>query len=64
MIELGRYEPALAALGVSISAGAGAPNWAAQKGSLYIRTDGSSSSTRIYVNTDGASTWTNVTTAA
>lgn len=32
--------------------------------SMYIRTDGSSGSTRIYVNTDGGTTWTNVTTAA
>lgn len=44
--------------------GAGAPGITAPKGSLYVRTDGSSVSTRLYVNTDGATTWTNVTTAA
>lgn len=46
--------------------GTGSPNTAltAAKGSLYIRTDGSSSSTRMYVNTDGSTAWTNVTTAA
>jgi hypothetical protein len=44
--------------------GTGAPTHAAAKGSLYIRTDGSSSSTRMYVNTNGSTTWTNVTTAA
>jgi hypothetical protein len=36
----------------------------AAKGSLYLRTDGSSASTRAYVNTDGATTWTNLTSAA
>ena len=50
--------------GVSISAGAGAPTFAAAKGSLYLNTTGSSSSTRAYINTDGATTWTNITTAA
>lgn len=44
--------------------GSGAPTLSAAKGSLYLRSDGSSTSTRIYVNTDGATTWTNVTTAA
>lgn len=63
-IDLKNFEPALMALGIGISAGTGAPTASASKGSLYIRTDGSSSSTRIYVNTDGATTWTNVTTAA
>jgi hypothetical protein len=44
--------------------GSGAPTLAAAQGSLYIRTDGSSTSTRLYVNTTGSTTWTNVTTAA
>lgn len=44
--------------------GSGVPTVSAPKGSLYLRTDGSSTSTRLYVNTDGATTWTNVTTAA
>ena len=48
----------------SISAGTGAPTFAAGAGSLYIRIDGSSTSTRLYVNTTGSTTWTNVTTAA
>ena len=50
--------------GVVIFAGAGAPTFSATKGSLYLRTDGSSTSTRAYINTDGATTWTSVTTAA
>lgn len=44
--------------------GSGAPTMSAAKGSLYLRSDGSSTSTRMYVNTDGSTTWTNVVTAA
>jgi hypothetical protein len=44
--------------------GSGAPTLNAAQGSLYLRTDGSSTTTRMYINTDGASTWTNVVTSA
>lgn len=44
--------------------GSGVPTLAAAKGSLYLRSDGTSTSTRMYVNTDGATAWTAVTTAA
>ena len=50
--------------GLGIYVGSGVPTVSAAKGSLYLRTDGSSTSTRAYINTDGATTWTNVTTAA
>lgn len=50
--------------GLTIKVGSGAPTVAAVKGSLYIRTDGSSSSTRLYINTDSSTTWTPVTTTA
>ena len=43
--------------------GSGAPTLAAAQGSLYLRTDGSSTSTRLYVNTTGSTSWTAVTTA-
>jgi hypothetical protein len=49
---------------VGIFFGSGAPTISAPRGSLYLRTDGSSTSTRLYVNTTGSTTWTNVTTAA
>jgi hypothetical protein len=52
------------ALGISFITGSGAPTQTAAKGSIYIRTDGSSTSTRAYINTDGSTTWTNFTTAA
>lgn len=48
----------------AICFGSGAPTLTAPKGSLYLRTDGSSTSTRAYINTDGAATWTAITTAA
>lgn len=50
--------------GFGIYYGSGAPTVSAGKGSLYLRSDGSSTSTRSYVNTDGGTTWTNHTTAA
>ena len=50
--------------GLGIYVGSGAPTISAAQGSLYLRTDGSSTSTRLYVNTNGSTTWTNVTTAA
>lgn len=50
--------------GLGIYLGSGAPTVSAAKGSLYLRTDGSSTSTRSYINTDGATTWTAITTAA
>lgn len=47
-----------------IVAGTGVPTFSAPKATMFLRKDGSSTSTRIYVNTDGGTTWTNVTTAA
>ena len=50
--------------GLGVYFGSGAPTVSAAKGSLYLRTDGSSTSTRAYINTDGGTTWTNLVTAA
>lgn len=44
--------------------GSGAPTFSAAQGSIYLRTDGSSTSTRLYVNQSGSTTWTNFTSAA
>jgi hypothetical protein len=63
-LSLRNYEPAISALGIDIFAGAGVPSLTAPKGSIYINTTGSSSSTRMYINTDGGTTLTAVTTAA
>ena len=55
----------VATAGPLIYSGSGAPSIsAAVKGSLYLRTDGSSTSTRAYIATDTAGTWTAITTAA
>jgi hypothetical protein len=60
---------ATAYLGISSTAslglyfGSGVPTIAAAQGSLYMRTDGSSTSTRMYVNTNGSTGWTNLVTA-
>lgn len=48
-----------------IIAGTGAPTGTtATKGTLFIRTDGSTTSSRLYINTTGSTVWTSVTTAA
>jgi hypothetical protein len=44
--------------------GSGAPTLSAAKGSLYLRSDGTTTNDRMYVNTDGATAWTAVTTAS
>jgi len=44
--------------------GSGVPTVAAAQGSLYLRSDGSTTSTRAYINTNGSTTWTALTTAA
>jgi len=49
--------------GLGIFFGSGVPTFGAQQGSLYLRTDGSSASTRMYINTNGAAGWVNVVTA-
>jgi hypothetical protein len=48
--------------GPTITAGAGAPSASAPKGSLYLNTTGSSTSTRLYVN-NGTTNWIAITTA-
>lgn len=53
-----------ASAAIRITWGSGVPTLTAPQGSLYLRTDGSSTSTRAYINTDGATTWTAITTAA
>ena len=52
-------------VGAWIISGTGSPNGSvnALQGSLYLRTDGSSTSTRAYINTNGTNGWTAITTA-
>ena len=51
------------AAGMGVYIGSGAPTVAAAKGSIYLRSDGSSASTRLYVS-DGSTTWIAVTTSS
>jgi hypothetical protein len=44
--------------------GSGVPTLSAAKGSLYLRSDGTTTNDRMYVNTNGSTTWTAVITAA
>lgn len=50
--------------GLGIYVGSGAPTVSAAKGSLYLRTDGTTTNDRAYINTNGSTTWTAITTAA
>lgn len=47
-----------------VMVGAGVPTFTALKGTLFLRTDGSSTSTRAYINTNGSTGWTNLVTAS
>lgn len=49
--------------GFGVYYGSGVPTVSAGQGSIYLRSDGSSTSTRMYVNTNGTTGWTAVTTA-
>lgn len=49
---------------VFILSGTGAPTFNAPQGSLYLRVDGNSTSTRAYIATSVPGTWTNIVTAA
>jgi hypothetical protein len=44
--------------------GSSTPSLSAAKGSLYLRSDGTTTNNRAYINTDGGTTWTALTTAA
>jgi hypothetical protein len=43
--------------------GSGAPTLSAGKGSLYLRSDGTTTNDRAYINTDGGTTWTALITS-
>lgn len=50
--------------GFGIYYGSGAPTVSAGQGSLYLRSDGSTTNNRIYVNANGGTTWTALTSVA
>ena len=63
-LDTKNYTPVESIQGAGIIRGSGAPTISATQGSLYLRTDGSSTSTRLYVNSTGSTTWVAVTTAS
>jgi hypothetical protein len=48
---------------VQVLSGTGIPGGSAPKGSLYLRTDGTTTNDRAYINTNGTTGWTAITTA-
>lgn len=44
--------------------GSGAPTLSAAQGSLYLRSDGTTTNDRAYINTNGSTTWTALTTGS
>ncbi len=62
--QFNQYSNEAQELGFNIIAGSGAPSLTAKKGSIYINTTASSTTTRIYVNTNGGTTWAYITTSA
>lgn len=44
--------------------GSGAPTVSAAKGSLYLRSDGTTTNDRAYINTNGTTGWAALTTAS
>lgn len=50
--------------GFGIYYGSGVPSVSAGQGSIYLRSDGSSTITRLYVNTNGTTGWTNFVSTA
>jgi hypothetical protein len=51
-------------LGVFFGTGAPSGTVSAGKGSLYINTSATTTTTRLYINTDGGTTWATFTTSA
>lgn len=62
--QLNQYSNEARYLGINIIAGAGDPTLTAKKGSLYIKTDATTTTTRLWINTDGGTTWTYFTSNA
>jgi hypothetical protein len=54
----------IGALNIQITSGSAAPTFTAPKGSLYINTTATTTTSRLYINTDGAATWATFTTSA
>ncbi len=50
--------------GARVYSGTGNPSLSAAKGSIYMKTDATTTTDRLWINTDGSTTWTFFTTGA
>ncbi len=63
--QANQYLNELQELGINFVAQAGAPgSLVAKKGTIYINTSATTTTTRLYINTNGGSTWAYITTSA
>ena len=44
--------------------GTGDPSFSAAKGSVYVKTNATTTTTRLWINTDGGTTWASFTASA
>jgi hypothetical protein len=54
----------LRSCGIEIQEGFGSPTHMAAKGTLYIRVDATTTTTRLWINTDGGVTWAYFTSSS
>lgn len=62
--QANQYLNELQELGINIIASTGNPTISAKKGTIYVKTDASTTTDRLWINTDGGNTWVYVTTSA
>lgn len=62
--QLNQYLNEMQELGINMIAASGAPSLVAKKGTIYINTTATTTTTRLYINTNGGTTWAFVTTSA
>ncbi len=62
--QFNQYSFEASELGFNIIAHTGTPTLTAKKGTIYIKTDATSTTDRMFINTNGGTTWAYVTTSA
>lgn len=62
--QANQYLNELQELGINFIAASGTPTLSAKKGTIYIKTNASSTTDRLWINTNGGTTWAYVTTSA
>ncbi len=64
--QANQYLNELQELGINFIAHTGDPTglYPSKKGTIYIKTDATTTTTRLWINTNGGTTWAYVTTSA